>query len=180
MGFQQKAHMALVAAGKIQLADDPQNCNKNILQTGLYSPGTQNQCKWKAHPLCGGQDCLQKQAIDGSWGRNTEATWQMSQDMQVGGSSIYDLVKADCGKIGADDASTGNWQIPANMSNIKFHTNRQVALQMAVEEAKRTVGSTGSTKFVLDVADMMYAWLQDAPMKDEDHKEFIFRNKTDI
>ena len=54
------------------------------------------------------------------------------------------------------------------MSNIKFHTNRQVALQMALEEAKRTIGSTGSTRFVLETADMFYQWLQDAPMKDQD------------
>ena len=59
------------------------------------------------------------------------------------------------------------------MSNIKFHTNRQVALQMAMEEAKRTVGSTGSTKFVLETADKMYEWLQNAPMKDEDQKHWI-------
>jgi len=59
------------------------------------------------------------------------------------------------------------------MSNIKFHTNRQVALQMAIEEAKRTVGSTGSTKFVLETADKMYEWLQNAPMKDEDQKHWI-------
>ena len=54
------------------------------------------------------------------------------------------------------------------MSNIKFHTNRQVALQMALEEAKRTIGSTGSTRFVLETADVFYQWLQDAPMKDQD------------
>jgi hypothetical protein len=54
------------------------------------------------------------------------------------------------------------------MSNIKFHTNRQVALQMALEEAKRTIGSTGSTRFVLETADAFYQWLQDAPMKDQD------------
>jgi dsDNA-binding SOS-regulon protein len=59
------------------------------------------------------------------------------------------------------------------MSNIKFHTNRQVALQMAMEEAKRTVGSTGGTKFVLEIADKMYEWLQNAPMKDEDKKHWI-------
>jgi len=54
------------------------------------------------------------------------------------------------------------------MSSIKFHTNRQVALQMALEEAKRTIGSTGSTRFVLETADVFYQWLQDAPMKDQD------------
>jgi hypothetical protein len=66
------------------------------------------------------------------------------------------------------------------MSNIKFYTNRQVALQMAMEETKRTMGIHGGTKTVLRAADEFYEWLQGASMKDEDHKEFIFRNKTDI
>jgi len=61
------------------------------------------------------------------------------------------------------------------MSNIKFHTNRQVALQIAMEEAKRTVGSTGGTKFVLEIADKMYEWLQNAPMKDEDQKHWTIK-----
>jgi dsDNA-binding SOS-regulon protein len=49
------------------------------------------------------------------------------------------------------------------MSNIKFYTNRQVALQMAIEARK--------TKYkgaLLEVADEFYEWLQDAPMKDQD------------
>ncbi len=54
------------------------------------------------------------------------------------------------------------------MSNIKFHTNRQVALQIAMEDAKRTSGSYGGSKFILELADKYYTWLQDAPMKDED------------
>jgi dsDNA-binding SOS-regulon protein len=51
------------------------------------------------------------------------------------------------------------------MSNIKFHTNRQVALQMAIEARK--VKYPGA---LLEVADEFYDWLQDAPMKDEDSK----------
>ena len=59
------------------------------------------------------------------------------------------------------------------MSNIKFHTNRQVALQMAMEDAKRTSGSYGGSKFILELADKYYTWLQDAPMKDEDNKFWL-------
>ena len=51
------------------------------------------------------------------------------------------------------------------MSNIKFHTNRQVALQMAIEARK--VNMAGS---IIEIADDFYEWLQDAPMKDEDQK----------
>ena len=51
------------------------------------------------------------------------------------------------------------------MSNIKFYTNRQVALQMAIEARK--VKYNGS---ILEIADEFYEWLQDAPMKDEDQK----------
>ena len=49
------------------------------------------------------------------------------------------------------------------MSNIKFYTNRQVALQMAIEA--RNAKYQGS---ILEVADEFYEWLQNAPMKDED------------
>jgi len=54
------------------------------------------------------------------------------------------------------------------MSSIKFHTNRQVALQMAMEHSKRTMGSYGNIGGMLEYADKFYEWLQDAPMKDED------------
>ena len=51
------------------------------------------------------------------------------------------------------------------MSNIKFHTNRQVALQMAIEARKTKYPGS-----ILSIADEFYEWLQDAPMKDEDQK----------
>ena len=54
------------------------------------------------------------------------------------------------------------------MSNIKFHTNRQVALQMAIEARK--VNMAGS---IIEIADDFYEWLQDAPMKDEDQKFWL-------
>ncbi len=53
------------------------------------------------------------------------------------------------------------------MSNIKFHTNRQVALQIAMEYSKK-VGIYGSIGGTLEYADKFYEWLQDAPMKDQD------------
>jgi len=59
------------------------------------------------------------------------------------------------------------------MSNIKFHTNRQVALQIAMEHSKRTMGMHGRVQEVLDYADKFYEWLQDAPMKDEDNKMWL-------
>jgi hypothetical protein len=59
------------------------------------------------------------------------------------------------------------------MSNIKFHTNRQVALQMAMEHSKRTMGTYGTIGGLLEYADKFYAWLQDAPMKDEDNKFWL-------
>jgi dsDNA-binding SOS-regulon protein len=49
------------------------------------------------------------------------------------------------------------------MSNIKFYTNRQVALQMAIEARKAKYKGA-----LLEVADEFYEWLQDAPMKDQD------------
>ena len=54
------------------------------------------------------------------------------------------------------------------MSNIKFHTNRQVALQMAIEARK--VNMAGS---IIEIADDFYEWLQYAPMKDEDQKFWL-------
>jgi hypothetical protein len=59
------------------------------------------------------------------------------------------------------------------MSNIKFYTNRQVALQMAMKEAKGRSGTQPFQKFILELADTYYAWLQDAPMKDEDNKFWL-------
>ena len=58
------------------------------------------------------------------------------------------------------------------MSNIKFYTNRQVALMMAVEARKTKYQGS-----ILDNADEFYEWLQDAPMKDEDQK-FWFDGST--
>ena len=54
------------------------------------------------------------------------------------------------------------------MSNIKFHSNRQVALQMAVEARK-----TNYQGSILSNADEFYEWLQNAPMKDEDQKFWL-------
>lgn len=59
------------------------------------------------------------------------------------------------------------------MSNIKFHTNRQIALQMAIEARK--VKYNGS---ILEIADEFYEWLQDAPMKDEDQKFWLDGSTT--
>jgi len=58
------------------------------------------------------------------------------------------------------------------MSNIKFHTNRQVALQIAMEYSKK-VGIYGSIGVTLEYADKFYEWLQDAPMKDEDNQFWL-------
>jgi len=71
------------------------------------------------------------------------------------------------------------------MSNIKFHTNRQVALQMAIEYRKGQVDNTPET--IILQADEFYEWLQNAPMKDEDQKYWLDgstiskpnKNKTD-
>lgn len=68
------------------------------------------------------------------------------------------------------------------MSNIKFHTNRQVALMMAIEARKTKYPGS-----ILTTADEFYEWLQDAPMKDEDQKFWLDgstiskpnKNKTD-
>ena len=54
------------------------------------------------------------------------------------------------------------------MSNIKFHTNRQVALQMAIEARKTKYQGS-----ILTIADEFYEWLQDAPMKDEDQRYWL-------
>jgi len=71
------------------------------------------------------------------------------------------------------------------MSNIKFHTNRQVALQMAIEYRKSQVNNT--PEMIILQADEFYEWLQNAPMKDEDQRYWLDgstiskpnKNKTD-
>ena len=62
------------------------------------------------------------------------------------------------------------------MSNIKFHTNRQVALQMAIEYRKSKVDNTPET--VLLQADEFYEWLQNAPMKDADQNYWLDGSTT--
>ena len=54
------------------------------------------------------------------------------------------------------------------MSNIKFHSNRQVALMMAIEARKTKYHGS-----VLSNTDEFYEWLQNAPMKDEDQKFWL-------
>ena len=54
------------------------------------------------------------------------------------------------------------------MSNIKFHSNRQVALMMAIEARKTKYHGS-----VLSNADEFYEWLQNVPMKDEDQKFWL-------
>ena len=54
------------------------------------------------------------------------------------------------------------------MSNIKFHSNRQVALMMAIEARK-----TDYQGSILSNADEFYEWLQNAPMKDEDQRVWL-------
>ena len=62
------------------------------------------------------------------------------------------------------------------MSNIKFHTNRQVALQMAIEYRKSKVDN--SPEMILLQADEFYEWLQNAPMKDEDQNYWLDGSTT--
>lgn len=59
------------------------------------------------------------------------------------------------------------------MSNIKFYTNRQVALMMAIEARKTKYQGS-----ILDNADEFYEWLQDAPMKDADQKFWLDGSTT--
>jgi hypothetical protein len=60
------------------------------------------------------------------------------------------------------------------MSNIKFYTNRQIALQMAMELCKE--GSITKSEIIKN-ADQFYVWLQDAPQKDSDNKEWLKINE---
>ena len=62
------------------------------------------------------------------------------------------------------------------MSNIKFHTNRQVALQMAIEYRKGKVDN--SPEMIILQADEFYEWLQNAPMKDADQKYWLDGSTT--
>ena len=61
------------------------------------------------------------------------------------------------------------------MSNIKFYTNRQIALQMAMELSKEgSITQSG----IIKKADEFYVWLQDAPLKDTDSKDFFKINEN--
>jgi hypothetical protein len=42
-----------------------------------------------------------------------------------------------------------------------------------MEHSKRTMGTYGTIGGMLEHADKFYAWLQDAPMKDEDNKFWL-------
>jgi len=62
------------------------------------------------------------------------------------------------------------------MSNIKFYTNRQIALQMAMEHAKQegTLRYSQGTGSVCKIADDYYKWLQDAPQSDKDENKWYY------
>jgi len=62
------------------------------------------------------------------------------------------------------------------MSNIKFYTNRQIALQMAMEHVKQegTLRYSQGTGSVCKIADEYYKWLQDAPQSDKDGDKWYY------
>jgi len=103
------------------ITDNPSGCNSSVQSNGLYTQGLKNQCRFKAHPLCGGKDCFQKEAIDGIWGPNTQKAWEELQDKEnpnEPGKTFYQSYTDT--EWESNNARQNNWQIPAEMENIQL------------------------------------------------------------
>jgi hypothetical protein len=102
------------------ISDNPSGCNNNVLSNGLYAQGIKNQCRFKAHPLCGNKDCFQKQAIDGIWGPNTQKVWEEIQDKENPNDPGKNFYQSYTDEWESPNATQNNWQIPAEMENIQL------------------------------------------------------------
>jgi hypothetical protein len=107
--------------GTAKFIGDPQGCKKPTYYA-KYSQGQTNQCKIEGTSLCNGP-CFQKQAMDGQYGNLTKAAYTKYKDYKwndtITMEARYDGTGGQQLKSDWRSAATANWQIPANMTNIK-------------------------------------------------------------
>lgn len=105
--------------------ENPVGCK--VPRNTVYNPGesTNNQCLLTGSTLCDGP-CYQSTAVDGIYGALTQSAYETYKDIEVEIDDGSKITLED--NFGSDDystserwggASTANWQIPANMENIK-------------------------------------------------------------
>lgn len=87
-----------------------------------YDQGYPKQCKISGTSLCSGV-CYQKQAMDGIYGPKTKAAYQKYKDEIVTHDGVDKKLQEAMGnEFGGTkwaNSRTENWQIPAEMDNIK-------------------------------------------------------------
>lgn len=103
--------------------NDPQGCNSTTYNDGSYKQGQKNQCKITGTLLCNGP-CFQKQAIDGVMGPKTKAAYEKyKKDIKFNDEKsleyYYETTSSEEGNLELSKARQQNWQIPAEMDNIK-------------------------------------------------------------
>jgi hypothetical protein len=123
MSLQKNILAIEISKGTARFIGDPQGC-KPPYYYNIYSQGQTNQCKIEGTSLCNGP-CFQKQAMDGQYGNLTKAAYTKYKDEPWPGDETITMEVRYDGTGGYElksdwrSALTANWQIPANMTNIK-------------------------------------------------------------
>jgi len=99
--------------------DNPSGCKKPYYT--LYDPGFPNQCMITGSTLCSpGKPCYQKQAVDGIYGKLTQAAFDKDVDGQTLADNFNDPNYDTAKKIPMwSNSRTLDYQIPVTMDTIK-------------------------------------------------------------
>jgi len=106
------------------IPNNPAGCNSQTYREQIYEQGQKNQCRISGTTLCQGP-CFQSQAIDGIYGPRTKAAYEKYKDIEIeSGGEKYTLQQINDPDLFSTTDSwsksrTENWQIPAEMDNIK-------------------------------------------------------------
>lgn len=108
------------------IPNNPEGCNSNAYGwKGIYEQGQKNQCLISGSTLCKGA-CFQKQIMDGIYGPLTKAAFEKYKNEKVTDDegkevTLEKLNDPDLYSVGQSwaNARTEDWQIPAEMENIK-------------------------------------------------------------
>lgn len=103
------------------IPNNPEGCDPEMAYSNMYNQGQKNQCRISGTTLCQGP-CFQSQAIDGIYGPRTKAAYEKYKDIEIElDGKKYTLQQINDLPTGNrwGKARTENWQIPAEMDNIK-------------------------------------------------------------
>lgn len=105
------------------IPNNPEGCDPEMASS-WYNQGQKNQCRISGTTLCQGP-CFQSQAMDGIYGPRTKAAYEKYKDIEFEtDGEKYTLQQLQDPDLFSTNSSwvksrTENWQIPAEMDNIK-------------------------------------------------------------